>query len=656
LGGVAALRCNPRFPVTCKRLGHKLTAGFLLVIALMAALAVVGNIQVNRIDAALTQINEVSSVKQRHAIDFRASVHGLAIALRDVVMLEDGPSRQQALAEIDALTADCQSAAKALDELLARDADAQDHPLLQAIQLKQRQVEPGIARVRELRPLGALPEDMAAAMDQVRPGLVGWLASINAFSHWQEEKGRKAADQARDVAAGFAWLMIGATVMALVVGLIIARLVGAQVVGAFGDTARVAERISHGDLDFDIPAAKGRDEVAQLRAAMARMKQRLVDVVQAQSEMERQHAAGAMDYRIDSRLFSGQFARMVEQTNMLVAVHVRTENELAHLMSRYAEGDLSEDMPRLPGQMAALSTHMDGVKANLMRLHDAIQHLAGAAAAGDFSQRGDAQAFDHDFRAMVEQLNALMATVDGHLEQQSGFLRALASGDLGARLAGAAQGVFARIQHDANVSAGNLAQMVRAIVDVARGVEASANQLLGDSSAMAQDSARQAQALQAAAAGLGALALAIQDNAGQASEADALAGSAAGGARSNGQRMERAVGQMQAIARTSARMVDIVSVIDGLAFRINLLALNAAVEAARAGEHGRGFAVVADEVRQLAQRAATSAKDIRTLIDLSRQQVSGGVAEVEDSGKQLGDLVRDIAAVSERMTHLAQAA
>ena len=147
-------------------------------------------------------------------------------------------------------------------------------------------------------------------------------------------------------------------------------------------------------------------------------------------------------------------------------------------------------MPRLPGQMAALSTHMDGVKANLIRLHDAIQHLAGAAAASDFSQRGDAQAFDHDFRAMVEQLNALMATVDGHLEQQSGFLRALASGDLGARLAGAAQGVFARIQHDANVSAGNLAQMVRAIVDVARGVEASANQLLGDSSALAQDSAR----------------------------------------------------------------------------------------------------------------------------------------------------------------------
>ena len=128
--------------------------------------------------------------------------------------------------------------------------------------------------------------------------------------------------------------MIGATVMALVVGLIIARLVGARVEGAFGDTARVAEWISHGDLDFDIPAAKGRDEVVQLRAAMARMKQRLVDVVQAQSEMERQHAAGAMDCRIDSRLFSGQFARMVEQTNMLVAVHMRTENELAHLMSR----------------------------------------------------------------------------------------------------------------------------------------------------------------------------------------------------------------------------------------------------------------------------------------------------------------------------------
>ena len=188
MGSVAALGCNPRFPVTCKRIGHKLTAGFLLVIALMVALAVVGIIQVNRIDAALTQINEVSSVKQRHAIDFRASVHGLAIAVRDVVMLEDGPSRQQALADIDVLTADYQRAAKALDEVLARDADAQDHPLLQAIQLKQRQLEPGIARVRELRPLGALSEDMAAAVDQVRPGLVGWLSSINAFIRWQEEK------------------------------------------------------------------------------------------------------------------------------------------------------------------------------------------------------------------------------------------------------------------------------------------------------------------------------------------------------------------------------------------------------------------------------------------------------------------------------------
>lgn len=96
-------------------------------------------------------------------------------------------------------------------------------------------------------------------------------------------------------------------------------------------------------------------------------------------------------------------------------------------------------MPRLPGQMAALSTHMDGVKANLMRLHDAIQHLAGTAAAGDFCQCADAQAFDHGFRAMVEQLNALMTAVVGHLDEQSGFPRALASGDLGARLAGAAQ-------------------------------------------------------------------------------------------------------------------------------------------------------------------------------------------------------------------------
>ena len=93
---------------------------------------------------------------------------------------------------------------------------------------------------------------------------------------------------------------------------------------------------------------------------------------------------------------------------------------------------------------------------------------------------------------------------------------------------------------------------------------------------------------------------------------------------------------MGSIKESSRKIVDIIGVIDGIAFQTNILALNAAVEAARAGEQGRGFAVVAQEVRSLAQRSATAAKEIKTLIDDSVEKVDGGAAVVDEAGQTMG--------------------
>jgi methyl-accepting chemotaxis protein len=112
---------------------------------------------------------------------------------------------------------------------------------------------------------------------------------------------------------------------------------------------------------------------------------------------------------------------------------------------------------------------------------------------------------------------------------------------------------------------------------------------------------------------------------------------------------------MGSINESSRKIVDIIGVIDGIAFQTNILALNAAVEAARAGEQGRGFAVVASEVRNLAQRSAAAAKEIKTLINDSVEQVGAGAKLVDQAGATMSDIVESITRVTDIMSEIASA-
>jgi len=115
------------------------------------------------------------------------------------------------------------------------------------------------------------------------------------------------------------------------------------------------------------------------------------------------------------------------------------------------------------------------------------------------------------------------------------------------------------------------------------------------------------------------------------------------------------VGTMASINESSRKIVDIIAVIDGIAFQTNILALNAAVEAARAGEQGRGFAVVATEVRNLAQRSAAAAKDIKVLIGDSVEKVEAGSKLVDQAGRTMDDIVASITRVTDIMSEITAA-
>ena len=134
----------------------------------------------------------------------------------------------------------------------------------------------------------------------------------------------------------------------------------------------------------------------------------------------------------------------------------------------------------------------------------------------------------------------------------------------------------------------------------------------------------------------------VEQNSASAQQANQLAASASSVAAKGGEAVARVVDTMGAINASSKRVVDIIGVIDGIAFQTNILALNAAVESLRAGESGRGFVVVASEVRSLAQRSAAAAKEIKSLIGQSVDEVEAGARLVDEAGSTMRDVVTSV--------------
>jgi methyl-accepting chemotaxis protein len=196
---------------------------------------------------------------------------------------------------------------------------------------------------------------------------------------------------------------------------------------------------------------------------------------------------------------------------------------------------------------------------------------------------------------------------------------------------------------------------IGAIKGAADSIATAADQIAAGNQNLSQRTEEQAASLEETASSMEELTSTVHQNTESAKQASRLSSTASGIAQRGGEVVGQVVETMQGISDSSAKVAEIISVIEGIAFQTNILALNAAVEAARAGEQGRGFAVVAGEVRTLAQRSATAAKEIKDLIGESVTRVDAGSTLVEEAGRTIHEVVVSVKRVTDIMSEISAA-
>jgi methyl-accepting chemotaxis protein/methyl-accepting chemotaxis protein-1 (serine sensor receptor) len=449
-------------------------------------------------------------------------------------------------------------------------------------------------------------------------------------------------------------LTLGGVALALLVSGLLLWLIVRDVNARLAQAGGAANDLANGRLDREV-VVLGRDEPGQVLAAMRSMQERLKGFVAEQERLAKQHEAGAVSVRMEADKFPGAYGEIGRQVNALIDGHVKVQNRVMEVVSRYAKGDFSQEIEDLPGERAAVKTALDQVKANLEGVNGDLMALVAAAGRGEFSARGEAGKYEHSFRKMVEGLNQLMAVNERALKDLGVVLSALAQGDLTHRVTNEYQGMLLELKDNANQTVEKLTEIVGQIKDAVESINVASKEIASGNTDLSQRTEEQASSLEETASSMEELTGTVKQNAENAKQANQLAAGASQVASRGGEVVQQVVVTMSGISESSKKIADIISVIDGIAFQTNILALNAAVEAARAGEQGRGFAVVATEVRNLAQRSAGAAKEIKDLITDSVHKVGEGTRLVDEAGQTMGEIVTSVKRVTDIMSEITAA-
>jgi methyl-accepting chemotaxis protein len=316
-------------------------------------------------------------------------------------------------------------------------------------------------------------------------------------------------------------------------------------------------------------------------------------------------------------------------------------------MERLAKGDHAVAIPALGrgDEIGTMASALKRFKDDAIRAR-ALESDAAQARRAAEEERGRAEAARAEIAR--QQAEVVAAIADG--------LDRLSRGDLVSRLDRAFSPEYEKLRADFNGAMGKLQQTLTVVAENSGAIRSGTGEISTAADDLSRRTEQQAASLEETAAALDEITATVRKTADGANHAKAAVLKAKAGAEDSGRIVREAVEAMGGIEKSSAKITQIIGVIDEIAFQTNLLALNAGVEAARAGDAGRGFAVVASEVRALAQRSAEAAKEIKGLIAASRGEVERGVDLVGRTGTALDRIVTEVAGIAAAVAEIAASA
>ena len=385
----------------------RLTTGFGFLLILMIGLTFYSIRQVETIDRNLGIINDVNSVKQRYAINYRGSVHDRAIAIRDITLVSSADERQTIVKLIETLASTYSDNEKKMASMVASPdgATAEERAILDEIAAVQAKTNPLVTEIIALQEKGDAEAARKILLEQARPNFVAWLKAINKFIDYQEALNKSIGTEVRNTAGGFNSLALTSLAIAIALAVLVAGFTARSIVGPLDKLQASLKSMAEGDMEGDRKLERRGDEIGMLARAVAALRDAISAKAERDADAEAKRAIQERD-RLEAE--AAEREALAEQTNAAVS-------QLADGLQGLASGDLTRQItkPFIPSLDQLRVDFNQAVE----RLHAAMQKVAenaGAIASGaqeirsasdDLAKRTEQQA------ASVEQTAAALEEI-----------------------------------------------------------------------------------------------------------------------------------------------------------------------------------------------------------------------------------------------------
>jgi len=448
--------------------------------------------------------------------------------------------------------------------------------------------------------------------------------------------------------------LVSGVSLSLFIGLVIVRRLLNELGGEPNYAASVVKEIANGDLSANVELRP--NDKSSLLYSIDSMRKTLSNVITSTNIVMADAAKGDLSSRMRVEV-RGDFIQLKDGINMSLDTINSTLNDVMRVAEALAKGDLSQHITaEYHGVFEQTKQSVNNTVEALSKIIEEIENIVYSGAdCGDFSIKMALHDKVGYGKRLADLINQLFSTSERSLNDVLRVAEALADGDLTQTITNDYPGSFGAVKAGINTTVDNLKDLLGEIKNTSDMIATAANEISSGNNDLSHRTEEQAASLQQTAASMDELSTTVQRNTDNAKHANALALGASTTAKKGVEVVNTVVENMSVINESSRHIVDIITVIDSIAFQTNILALNAAVEAARAGEQGKGFAVVAVEVRNLAQRSASAAGEIKRLIGDSVENIAEGSKQVEQAGKTMEEIVRAIQSVTNIMTEIAAA-